>query len=403
MRILQVDVNYGQSSTGKIVQTLHREHRARGHESWVRYGRGPEVEEDFVRRIANPAEVHAHAALTRITGLTGAYSPLATRALIHDIESIQPDVVHLHELHGYYINYIEIVRHLRSKAIPVVWTFHCEFMYTGKCGHAHDCERWMAHCGRCPQKGVYPASLTFDFTSQMLAQKRAALSGWKQLVICCPSQWLADRVRRSFLGDLAIERVFNGINTEGAFYPRPSEDVRSRLGLGTSRVLLAVASNLADPAKGGDWMLKLSERMRDVPIKLVLVGLDEPIELPNVIAMPAVSDQNTLAELYSVADLLVLPSRRETFSLVCAEALACGTPVVGFSSGAPAEVAPAGYGIFVPHGDLDGLEHVIRQELFGLPTLYSREQCRQFAVERYSDTIMSESYLDVYRMALSSK
>jgi putative colanic acid biosynthesis glycosyltransferase len=245
-------------------------------------------------------------------------------------------------------------------------------MYTGKCGHAHDCERWMAHCGRCPQKGVYPASLTFDFTSQMLAQKRAALSGWKQLVICCPSQWLADRVRRSFLGDLAIERVFNGINTEGAFYPRPSEDVRSRLGLGTSRVLLAVASNLADPAKGGDWMLKLSERMRDVP-------------------------------LYSVADLLVLPSRRETFSLVCAEALACGTPVVGFSSGAPAEVAPAGYGIFVPHGDLDGLEHVIRQELFGLPTLYSREQCRQFAVERYSDTIMSESYLDVYRMALSSK
>lgn len=229
------------------------------------------------------------------------------------------------------------------------------------------------------------------------------MTGMNNLTICCPSNWLADRVRRSFLKDAKVERVFNGIDTTGVFYPRPVHYARDRHDLGSSRVLLAVASNLADPVKGLDWLLKLADRLRDVPVTLVLIGLEEPVQAPNIVSIPPTKDQNALAEYYSAADLLVLPSRKETFSLVCAEALACGASVVGFDSGAPTEIAPPGYGAFVPYGDLEGLEDAIRNELFGVTRLASRDECRRFAVDRYGDSTMAANYLDVYERAIDRR
>lgn len=398
MKILLIDVNYKHSSTGKIVYDLSESLKSDGYTSKVLYGRGDNINDESAYRVAPSSEVFFHAAMTRITGLVGNYSFLATKNVIEEIKKFKPDVVHLHELHGYYINIESIVNYLSDYNIPVVWTFHCEFMYTGKCGHAYECEQWKTECRKCPQLKEYPASLYLDFTNYMFNKKKQYMQNLEQLYIVTPSQWLANRVKESFLKNKFITVIPNGIETSDIFYPRDYKHLVLKHSLKDKKVILAIAPDIMDERKGGKWVLEIAKRFTD-DYCFIMIGVeDDLINVPNnVITIKRTNNQHELAEYYSVADLLLLTSVKETFSLVTAESLACGTPVVGFDSGAPKEVAPKGYGRFVDYGDIDSLSNIIIDFYSKKLNLHDSNECRRFAVSNYSKDKMYLNYLNLYK------
>jgi putative colanic acid biosynthesis glycosyltransferase len=366
------------------------------------FGRGPDSNNDNVYRISTRVEVLLHALGTRISGLTGGFSPLATRRLIKHLEHFMPDVVHLHDLHGYYVNIHPVIHYLKAKRIPTVWTFHCEFMYTGKCGHAFDCEKWKTECKNCPDLRGYPKSWLFDFTTRMFQEKQSLFADFERVHLVAPSEWLADRMRQSIVRHKPISVIPNGLDVT-TFCRRDTKDLRSSLGLTNEYVALSVGADLLSERKGGKWLLELARRNPNAGIVFVMVGVEQvPKQIPpNVRMIPRIFDQSSLAKYYSLADVLLLTSTKETFSMVCAESLACGTPVIGFDSGAPKEVALPGYGEFVPYSDLGALESLLLRVKAGEASLMSSTECEQFARARYSKVAMVKAYESVYRQMIN--
>lgn len=398
MKILLIDVNYKKSSTGKIVHDLSRQLIADGHVAKVLYGRGSESSDGIGEKISSKLEVYFHVLMTRISGLVGFFSYFATRNLIFKIKRLRPDVVHLHELHGYYVNIKEVVDCLKEMKIPVIWTFHCEFMYTGKCGYAYDCEQWKTECVKCPQIKEYPASLFFDFTNFMYNQKKQYMEDFDNLHIVSPSVWLASRVQKSFLQHKRLSIIHNGIDTTNIFYPRESIHLIDKHKLAGKKIILAVAPNIMDERKGGGWVLKIAEQFDD-NYCFVMIGLEGELRNPpkNIIPICRTDNQIQLAEYYSLADVFLICSKRENFPTTCLEALACGTPVIGFDEGGTAETAPDPYGRFVPYGDLDALKRCIDGFYRGEIDFKSPQECRDFAVQKYSKESMYSNYLKLFK------
>jgi putative colanic acid biosynthesis glycosyltransferase len=395
MRILLIDVNCKNSSTGKIVYDLYTQCNNDGHVAAICYGRGPLVDERNIYKFSSAFEVYFHALMTRIIGLTGYYSFFSTRRLINFIENFKPDVVHIHELHAYFVNIFPVMTYLKKNNIKTIWTFHCEFMYTGKCGHAYECDKWKTECGKCPRIKDYPSSLFLDFTRKMFNDKKKAFNGFDNLTIVTPSQWLADRVRQSFLGDKLIKVIHNGIDTENIFYPRPFDHLKKRHNIADEKIILAVAPDLMSESKGGRHVLKLAERMKNENVKFILIGVDNLSEQfdDNVIALGRTENQHELAEYYSMADVFVICSLRENFPTTCIEALACGTPVCGFDEGGTKETAPNNLGRFVKFGDVDALKgeviSILNQDI-------SSEECANYGQNEYSKRNMYNKYSDIY-------
>jgi len=404
MKVALVDVNFGSSSTGKIVSDLQSGLSGKGHIARAFYGRGGgEGGSGAAKRISSDLEVAFHALATRISGLTDGFSPFSTRRLIRELELFQPDIVHLHDVHGYFLNILDLCSYLSSAGMATVWTFHCEFMYTGRCGYALECNGWRTGCQTCPDLSRYPKTWFFDFAGKMYRQKRDMFAGFRRLRLSAPSEWLASRMRESFVGDRPIDVVPNGLDID-CFQPSSAQGLRSELGVENKFCVLAVGANLMSDRKGGYWVLDLAKRFEVDDVVFVMVGVDDvPAQAPkNVRMLPRVNNQKKLAELYSVGDIFLLPSEKETFSMVCAEALACGLPVIGFDSGAPKEVAPAGFGSFVPYGDIDALEAVLRLVRSGDANLKSPSECVDFARSHYSQEAMVTSYEAIYQRMIPS-
>ncbi|EJI85743.1 hypothetical protein AEST_14080 [Alishewanella aestuarii B11] len=398
MKIAIIDVNFDFSSTGKIVKDLMIYFESVGHEVQAFYGRGQSnLTQLSVTKISNDLETYFHAGLTRLTGFTGCFSYFSTKYLIERLEAFKPDVVHLHELHGYYINIYTVVDWLKKNEIPVVWTFHCEFMYTGKCGHSHECNKWKSGCGECPLLKEYPASF-IDQTAHMFSKKKKLFESFEYLKIVTPSEWLLGRVKQSFLSNKDSRVIFNGIDTDNVFYPRMTSP-QKLTGFDFSKpIVLAVAPNILDANKGGDWVIELAKRFTS-ELNFILVGVNNLTRHypDNVFPFPKTSDQSELAEFYSVSDLFVICSKRENFPTTCLESLSCGTPVIGFDGGGTKETAPLPYGKFVEYGDLDSLENEIRKFFNRTSSLADANQCRDFALRTYSKQVMAQNYLNLYQ------
>ena len=392
MKIAQIDVNYGSSSTGKIVHDLHVGLERNGHTVNAFFGRGPSQKRNRVYKISSNVEVAFHALGSRVTGFTGGYSPIATRKLIKALKIYQPDIVHLHDLHGYFLDIGETVDFLKSKKIPTVWTFHADFMFTGKCGSALACDKWQSHCYDCPSLSDYPKSWFFDQSSRMFDAKYDMFENFGNLEIVTPSDWLAKRVRKSVIaGSKNISVIPNGLDLD-LFYPRESNRLFNEIDWSAQFTVISVGSDFWSDLKGGKWVIELAKLMPHV--LFVMVGVNTtPIGTPrNVKMISPVVDKNLLAEYYSAADVLLLTSSQETFSMVTAESLACGTPVVGFKAGAPEEVAPKGYGTFVDYGDIGGLESCIEGHINR--SIYSKNplECSAFVRDTYSKEGMIKEY-----------
>lgn len=401
MRVLYIDSMCKSGSTGKIVYQLYTAIREQGGEAAVCYGRGAEVREENIFKFALDWETALHAGLTRLTGLTGCYSFFSTKRLIRFIDEFKPDIIHLHEPHAYFVNIKPLFEYIRGHEIPLVYTFHCEFAYTGKCGYANDCNLWQNGCkGKCPQLREYPKTLFFDFTEKMSREKRNLLTGLN-MTVCSPSQWLADRAEMSFLSDYNVRVIPNGIDTE-VFSPRPYEHLKKRHGLTDEKIVLAVAPNIMqDARKGGREVLKLAESMKEENVKFILIGVDDLTEKfpDNVIALGRTENQQELAEYYSMADVFVICSSMENLPTTCLESVCCGTAVAGYDVGGTAETAPASLGRFSTAGDIEALKANVIKLLKNPPEKGAFDAQRKI----FSAAHMYESYSEIYREMLGIK
>lgn len=404
MRVLLIDVNCKYSSTGKIVYELFQNLRKEGHEAAIAYGRGSLVDEKGIYKFGLDWETYIHAGLTRITGYNGCFSPISTKRLIRFIDEFKPDVIHIHELHAYFVNIKPLIEHIKAKRIKTVWTFHCEYMYTGKCGYAMDCIRYLNGCGNCPAVHEYPQSLFFDHTRKMLREKKQLLQDW-DFTIVTPSQWLAERVKGTFLSEHSIQVIHNGIDTE-IFQFRNADDIKQQYQLKGKKIILSVAPQIMNERKGGKTVLALSKQVQDKDICFVLVGTPETkFYSENVLQVQAIQNQVELSKWYSVADVFLICSTKENFPTTCIEAMCCGLPVVGIDEGGTRETVPAPYGLFVSssneHGNgnlLERLEACIQTQL---RANFSNDEIRRLSKQLYSSEVMYNNYLQIYQHILN--
>ena len=395
MKVLLIDVNCKNSSTGKIVYDLYSSLNTKEDIVAVCYGRGSEIDESNIYKFGLDWETNIHAVLARTTGYNGCFSHFSTKRLLRYIDEFEPDVIHIHELHAYFVNIKPLIEYIKHKQIPVVWTFHCEYMYTGKCGYAYDCDKWKEECDNCPAVKEYPKSLFLDHTKKMFRQKRELLSDM-DVSIVTPSRWLAERVKQSFLKDKPVQVIHNGIDTDSVFYPREKDEIeslRSRYSLDDRKKVLAVAPNIMEDRKGGKTVLKIAENMSE--LQFILVGADESKQYSeNVLLIQRTKDQHELARWYSMADLFLICSKKENFPTTCLEALSCGTPIVGIDSGGTKETAPAPYGKFVGGVQTDLLQQEISSQInIG----FARDEIRKAAVKMYSKDVMCSAYYNLYK------
>jgi glycosyltransferase involved in cell wall biosynthesis len=360
MTILQINSVYNFGSTGKIVSDLHKILQAKGKDSYIAYGRGEKCDENNIVKIGSDLDTYFHVLGTRLLDRHGLYSKRATKGFIKEIEKINFDIVHLHNIHGYYLHYPILFEYLEKLNKPVVWTLHDCWSFTGHCSHYDfiGCQKWQDVCCECPQIKEYPKSLFIDNARDNYLLKKKYFTNIKNLTIVTPSYWLKNEVKKSFLQNYNTLVINNGINLD-VFNIRKS-DFRKKYKLENKFLILGVAS-VWENKKGFEYFLALAEKLLDDEC-IVLVGLNKKQlkGLPkNVLGIERTSNQEELAEIYSSADIFVNLTLEEVLGLTNIESLACGTPIVTFNSGGSPECIDENTGIVVEKENLSALYDAI--------------------------------------------
>lgn len=394
MKILQVNNVYAEKSTGKITQVIHEGLLQAGHESLVVFGRGTGTPGKGVIRLCPEWYGKANSLLSRITGMCHGGCLLSTQRLQHIIRREKPDIVHLQCINGNFVNIYRLIRWLKNHKVRTVVSLHAEFLYTANCGYAFECDQWQHGCKRCPDKKKATKSLLFDNTGRSWRAMRKAFAGFEEDSLICPvSPWTEDRAKQSdILKNFRFQTVYNGVNTTELFHRRGEGKE------GMENTVLNVSSYFCDEPshiKGGWYLIQLAKRIPEA--KFLVAGKAAQVDdLPeNLQVLGEITDQRDLAELYRSAKVTIMVSRKETFSMPCAESLCCGTPVVGFRAGAPEQISLPEYSEFVDYGDLNGLESLVRKWLD--KTDLNRAEIAQSAEQVYSSHTMVEAFLRIYR------
>ena len=367
MKVLEINCVSGIRSTGRICTDLAEVLNENGHKCKIAYGREavPEKYRSIAYRIGTDNDVRLHALKSRLFDASGFGSKRATERLVENIREYNPDIIHLHNIHGYYINIEILFDYLKKADKPVVWTLHDCWAFTGHCSYFSfsECERWKTGCFKCPQKKEYPASLILDRSSENWERKKDLFTGVKRLVCVTPSRWLAELVKASFLKEYRVSVIPNGIDLT-VFKPTYG-NFKKRLGIEDKKILLGVAS-VWDRRKGFDTFLKLSPLLNEDEI-IVLVGLNKEQlkNLPkNIIGIERTNNINELAEIYTAADVFLNPTLEDNLPTVNFEAQACGTPVITYETGGSSETISASSGLSVKKGDITGLLNAARSLSF---------------------------------------
>ena len=344
-KLLQINpVVRTSTSTGKIMRTLGELAMSAGWESWIAYSRardGVPAHSSNLLPVGNKWDLAFHWIATRIFDAHGLASRRATKKLIAQIRTIDPDIVHIHNVHGYFLNYPLLCDFLSERGKPVIWTVHDCWLFTGHCSHFTfaGCDKWKTHCENCPQKHCYPASFFLDRSKENFDRKKQAFLGVKNMTLITPSKWLADLVKQSFLKGYPVEVRYNTIDTN-VFKPTPS-DFREKYNSQNKKIVLGVANPWTE-RKGFYDFLWLAEKL-DNSYQIVLVGLTQKQldTLPkNIIGIKRTNSPKELAEIYTAADVFVNPTYEDNYPTTNLEAQACGTPTITYRTGGSPESVP---------------------------------------------------------------
>lgn len=398
MRVIQINCVYRNGSTGKIVNDLHMEYTAREIDSYVIYGRGQRItDEKNVYKCSTETASKVRNGISRLNGNLYGMGFLGTQKIVKLIENIAPDIVHLHCINGYFCDVYALLKYLKEKGVSTVLTLHAEFMYTGNCGYAFDCNQWMTGCQMCENPKTMIGSNNKKASQRNWLKMHNAFLGFDNLVAVGVSDWISDRARQStILKDKKTVTVLNGLNDSVFFYRNLSASMEKLpQSCQGKKILLYVTPYFEDDNKGGHWILKLADILPKEKCQIVVVGNKErKYDVPNITFLGRVESQDKLAELYSLADICLLTSKRETFSMVTAESLCCGTPVVGFEAGAPERIALAEYSDFVPYGDEGALAEAVTT---WMKKSIDKKKLSQVARNKYSSKKMADNYLEIYQ------
>ena len=335
LKIVQIN-SFSYGSTGKIMMSIHNELINHGYESWVIWGRGRKsnnIKEIFMNDICG---VYFHVLYSRLTGKTGFASRKSTIKLIERLDEIKPDIIHLHNIHGYYINIELLFKYIKQKNIKLIWTLHDCWGFTGQCPHftLKKCSKWKKQCQNCPMIKEYPKAL-IDNSFWNYNMKKKLFTNLNATIIT-PSKWLSNLVKESFLKEYDIITINNGIDIN-VFKPTKS-DFRKKHSLEDKKIILGVAS-IWDTRKGLNDFVRLSKVLDD-SYRIVLVGVSKKQikSLPNnIIGIRRTSNQKELAEIYSAADVFLNTTYEDNYPTVNLEAIACGTPVLSYDTGGSVE------------------------------------------------------------------
>ena len=397
MRIVQLNTFCGVKSTGRIAGEIARLVEADGGECLIGYG-VPGISEDserFALKIGTSLERKIHAVMRKLFDAEGYGSYFATKKLISQLKVFQPDLIHMHNLHGCYLNLELLFRFLAKTNIPVVWTLHDCWPFTGHCAYFDfcGCEKWKRECCSCPQQKSYPICIGLDGSSRNYHHKKKLFTKLQNLTFVAPCEWMTTPLRQSFMGKYPVRVIVNGVNLN-AFHPFPS-DLRERYGLLGKKVCLSVASEW-DERKGLRYICAAAKKMGN-EYTFVVIGLeDEQMnDLPsNVLGLKRTSSTDELAQWYSTADCLVNPTLEDNMPMVNLEALACGTPVAVFRTGGCPEAVDESCGCVVDQGDTKSLCRAIEWLCSNKPAM--GESCLKRA-RLFDCQATFQAYLSLYK------
>jgi len=367
MKYLFINSVAGFGSTGRIAAESCRELMKDGHQCVLAFGRDKANCDDIPTvQIGSSMDYKLHGVRSRLLDDHGFGSKAATRKFLQWVKEYDPDVIWLHNVHGYYIHIGLLFEYLKTCGKKILWTLHDCWAFTGHCAYFDfaRCDRWLTGCYDCPQKGSYPASIGLDNSKRNYENKKRLFTGIPDVTLIVPSHWLESRVKKSFLKDYPVEVVYNTINTD-IFKPTPS-DFRRKYGLEGKIILLGVAS-VWDARKGLQDFIDLAKLLDD-RYKIVLIGLTQAQidALPEtILGLPRTNSMKELAESYSAADIFLNPSTEETFGMTAMEARCCGTEAIVYENTACEEIVNQFGGIAVPRGAahlLEAIEKLTKEE-----------------------------------------
>lgn len=392
-KVLQINVTSNWGSTGKIAEQIGNLVQAKGWDSYIAYGRYSNPSTSFAIKIGNQFDVYEHYFENVFFDNEGLASRYATKRLVQTVKKINPDIIHLHNIHDHYLNYPILFKSLAKLNKPVVWTQHDCWAFTGGCPYysMSKCDKWLSGCENCPLR-----ISKIDRRNTHYRLRKSLFTNISNLTLVPVSKWLEGELHKSFLKDCAVVLIYNGIDIN-VFRPTRDSEVRAHYNIGNRQYVIAVAS-VWDTRKNLKDYIKLAENSHSLTI--VLVGLTEKQSqnLPdNIIAIPRTQNAHDLAALYSGAFAVLNLSLEETFGLTTAEGMACGTPAIVYDCTASPELVTSNTGCVVREGDVIGLANTIKwlqkNPLFSV-------DCRKRAEDFFDKEKCFEKYIELYESLL---
>ena len=408
-KLVQINVASNYGSTGRIAESVGLLAKAKGWDVWVVHG----------PRYANPSGLNTkctqsaladkiHGVESLIFDRHGLGSRCATAKLVKWLKEYKPDVVHLHNIHGYYINYPILFDYLKESKVKVVWTLHDCWTFTGHCSHFDfiGCDKWKTGCFGCPQLHTYPKAWKIDNSKRNFELKKKYFTAIKDNLLLVPvSEWLNGLLKDSFLSDCKSRVIHNGIDTKTFVPSMLGGDSVSKFGLSKGKkILLGVANPWSDKKGLGDF-IRLNDIIDKSKYQIVLVGLsaEQLNSLPDgMVGLQRTDSVALLAELYSVANVFVNFSYEETFGLTTAEALACGTPVLVYNATGCPEIVVDNVGCVVEKGDLNAAYACIEKICAEGKEKY-QDVCRKYAVDNFTREDRFMDYIELYEEIVESR
>lgn len=403
MKVLQINTTVNSGSTGKITEDIGNLLLKQGHESFIAHGRGNRSSGSKLIKIGSKFGTYLHWLLTALFDKHGLGSKKATLTLINQIEIIKPDIIGLHNIHGYYINIEILFEYLQKSKIPIVWTLHDCWAFTGHCTYfdSVNCEKWKTQCSNCPKTKFYPTSYLIDNSKNNYSIKKVLFNLPKSIQLITPSNWLNNLVKQSYLQH-PVSTIYNGVDLS-VFKPNNASILlRDTHQLKNKSVILGVAS-IWDKRKGLDDFIALSSLIDNSKMQIILIGLskDQITNLPPlIIGIGRTENLQQLADYYSLADVFVNPTWQDNFPTTNIESLACGTAVITYKTGGSPEAIDKNTGIVVNKGDIDGLKNAVKVIIENGKDFY-QSKCRNRAELLFNKNDRYMNYISLYESMIN--
>lgn len=398
-KIFQINSTYNWGSTGRIAEEIGQIIIKEGGKSYLAYGRYYNDGKSVPIRIGSSVDIYYHALQSRLFDKHGLGSKYATLKLVEQIKLIKPSIIHLHNIHGYYLNYPILFDFLSNNNTPVVWTLHDCWAFTGHCAHFDfiNCTKWKSQCHNCKALKLYPKTF-FDFSSRNFLLKKQYLTKIPNMFLVPVSNWLNKLVSESFLSLYKTKVINNGINTD-LFKPTNDKSIINKYKINERFIILGL-TNIWSKTKGLDDIIKLDSLINHDIFQIVLVGLSKKQikQLPqSIVGIPRTDSIQDLVKLYSHAGVYINPTWEDNFPTTNLEALACGTPVITYNTGGSPEAIDEKTGYVIPRGNVNQLYRAIRKVQEGN---IKREDCRLRAEKLYNKEDRFNEYIDLYKSLL---